>query len=578
MKIRRFGNSLFTRLVLFGIGIVISTAILRFYFLRDFLETEQSAVVARQQSIIASYLAQDIGYRTEERRHFLERLATQVPPGLLNDPAALREWLREHQELQPLFAQGLFFANTDGVIVVDYPTMNGRRAISLTSYPDYTRVLDGATVIGDPLLSPASARPILPMMAPVRNAEGRISGILGGTTELNATGFLDHLQRAQLGPSGGFMLISPSRRLIIASSNPASVFNSLPPTGTDLLLDRALTGFRGNGVGRDQHGVDEIKAFASVPGTDWIVVACLPLAAAVPTAAHMRELITRGAMMQGGVIFVIIVLAYLWFFRRLRRAADLADKMTRGEIPLSPLPVVRRDEVGHLTMAFNGLLARLKMHQSELQHQAHHDVLTGLPNRIMLAERMQQALARAGRENTGIALLYLDLDGFKPINDTLGHQAGDLVLKEIAQRLRQVARHSDTLARVGGDEFVLLATDLGQPLENGTRALAEKCIKAVSEPLRLAHGDRQLGVSIGIAVCDGRCDADALLQAADKAMYHAKAQGRGRYVIAANGIGCGHSSIVAGATTEAAPQPHHPLPGSPLPGGTSPGSGLSPGH
>jgi len=131
-----------------------------------------------------------------------------------------------------------------------------------------------------------------------------------------------------------------------------------------------------------------------------------------------------------------------------------------------------------------------------------------------------------------VALLFLDLDGFKPINDTLGHKAGDQVLQEITQRLQKVARHSDTLARVGGDEFVLLATDLGAPLEHGARALAEKCIRVVAEPLQIGQGDYKLGVSIGIAVCETYCDPDILLQAADKAMYDAKNKGRGCYVIA----------------------------------------------
>jgi diguanylate cyclase (GGDEF)-like protein len=112
---------------------------------------------------------------------------------------------------------------------------------------------------------------------------------------------------------------------------------------------------------------------------------------------------------------------------------------------------------------------------------------------MMLAERMEAALTHACRERNGVALLFLDLDGFKPINDTLGHKAGDLVLQEITRRLRQVARHGDTLARVGGDEFVLLITDLAS-LENGAQVLAEKCIRVVSEPLHLAQGNISWGL------------------------------------------------------------------------------------
>jgi diguanylate cyclase (GGDEF)-like protein len=547
MKIRRFANSLITRLVLFGVFTIVASSILRYCILIDFLEDDQAKVAAEQQSTIASYLAQDISFRVQAQRRFLERLAAHLPAAMLDNPAALREWLREHHEMQPLFAQGLFVADRNGLITVDYPTMNGRRALSLAAYPDYQRVLGGATVIGEPRLSPASGHPSLPMLTPLRDSAGKIVGVLGGSTELNAPCFLAHLQQARLGPSGGFLLVAPIQRIVMAANDPALIFTPLPAAGADPLLDRALAGFRGNGIGPNARGVNEIKAFASVPGTTWFVVAGLPLASALPTVHRMRALIARGGLIQAGIIFVLVSMAYLWFFRPLLRAAELAAKMTRGEIPLSPLPVVRRDEVGHLTMAFNGLLARLRMHQSELQHQAHHDVLTGLPNRMMLDERMQQALAHASRERNGIALLFLDLDGFKPINDTLGHKAGDLVLQEITQRLRQVARHGDTLARVGGDEFVLLATDLKMPFENGARVLAEKCIKAVSEPISLAQGEYRLGVSIGIAMCDGRCDADHLLQAADKAMYCAKSSGRGCYVIAPAGIDCGHAALNAPA-------------------------------
>lgn len=182
-------------------------------------------------------------------------------------------------------------------------------------------------------------------------------------------------------------------------------------------------------------------------------------------------------------------------------------------------------------------------------------MLTGLPNRMMLAERMQAALTHACRERNGVGLLFLDLDGFKPINDTLGHKAGDQVLQEITRRLRQVARHGDTLARVGGDEFVLLVTDLRLPFEQGAQALAEKCIKTVSEPICLDQRQYRLGVSVGIAVCDGSCDADSLLQAADQAMYAAKANGRGCYVIAPARPACANTALSAPAETAGTTRP-----------------------
>lgn len=531
MNIQRFFNSLVTRLIVFGTLVVVVSALARYQVLTDFLHDDLSEVAADQQSTIASYLAQDIDYRVMERRRFLEKLSRMLPSDLLNQPEKLRAWLRDRQDLQPLFSEGLFIADAQGIIVADYPSVHGRSGLSLAIYPDFHLVREGQFIIGQPLVSPASRQAILPMMAPVRDASGRFVAVLGGSTAMSAAGFLDHLQQARLGKSGSFMLVSPVKRVIIAANRRELLFKSLPEVGVDALLDKAVSGYRGNGVGSNGQ-FDEVKAFASVPSTGWFVVASLPAAAALPTVERVQAFIVRGGAMQALVIFLLIILVVIWFFRPLRRAADQAERMTQGLLPLTPLPVYRNDEVGHLTTAFNRLLSRLKVHQSELQYQAHHDTLTGLPNRIMLAERMQQAFAHSGNVSAGVAVLFLDLDGFKPINDTFGHKTGDQVLQEITQRLKGVARHSDTLARVGGDEFVLLATDLGLPLEYGARALAEKCINAVAEPLYLHQGEYQLGVSIGIAVCNSYCDPEILLHAADKAMYSAKNKGRGCYVIA----------------------------------------------
>ena len=219
-------------------------------------------------------------------------------------------------------------------------------------------------------------------------------------------------------------------------------------------------------------------------------------------------------------------------FRPLLRAANQADRMTRGDLPLEPLAVVREDEVGHLTMAFNRLLAKLQVNQLALEQMAHHDPLTGLPNRTLLADRLTQALARAQRNGTHMGVLYLDLDGFKPINDSLGHEAGDAALIEVARRLSAVVRESDTLARLGGDEFMMVMEDLDttpERAEAAACAVAAKCLKALDTPIALQHGTCRIGLSIGIAVGDGHSAQDDLRTAADDAMYKAKQAGGHRY-------------------------------------------------
>lgn len=169
-----------------------------------------------------------------------------------------------------------------------------------------------------------------------------------------------------------------------------------------------------------------------------------------------------------------------------------------------------------------------KKHQRVLrvQHQAFHDQLTGLSNRALLLERLEQTIAVATRRNAGFALAFIDLDQFKPINDLSGHDAGDAVLCEIAVRLRQCVRETDTVARYGGDEFVLLLLD---STPDGLQRVTEAILATVVQPILWQDHAFRISASIGFAVFprDGRT-AKPLLDAADAAMYRAKQAGRNR--------------------------------------------------
>ncbi|WP_018946455.1 diguanylate cyclase domain-containing protein [Thioalkalivibrio sp. AKL17] len=166
-------------------------------------------------------------------------------------------------------------------------------------------------------------------------------------------------------------------------------------------------------------------------------------------------------------------------------------------------------------------ITRDKQSEQRLWHQAHHDSLTGLPNRSLLQEHLRQALSRARRNGTRLALLVCDLDGFKPVNDRLGHDAGDVVLVTVAARLRSGVRESDVVARVGGDEFVLLLEAVGGPED--VRAVGRKLHQRFAEPLEINQEAVRVGLSLGAAIYpdDGE-RAEELLQQADHAMYVAK--------------------------------------------------------
>ncbi|WP_205699117.1 bifunctional diguanylate cyclase/phosphodiesterase [Conexibacter sp. SYSU D00693] len=168
-----------------------------------------------------------------------------------------------------------------------------------------------------------------------------------------------------------------------------------------------------------------------------------------------------------------------------------------------------------------------KRSELQLAHQALHDGLTGLPNRALLLDRLAQAVARTGRRDGSVAVLFCDLDRFKVVNDSLGHSAGDDLLVQVAHRLRSALRLGDTAARFGGDEFVVLCEDLDGPEQ--AQALATRITSALRAPFRLDGAEVPVRVSVGIALCDGpTVRPETLLRDADAAMYRAKERGGGR--------------------------------------------------
>ena len=167
--------------------------------------------------------------------------------------------------------------------------------------------------------------------------------------------------------------------------------------------------------------------------------------------------------------------------------------------------------------------------EEELTHQAFHDGLTGLPNRALFRDRLDQSLARSERSQEGLAVLMLDLDGFKQVNDSLGHDAGDQLLEEVARRFGEVTRPADTLARFGGDEFALLLEGTN---ETQAVAAAKRLVRNLSEPIRIAEHELVLGASVGIAMhAGGAAESEELIRHADLAMYAAKEAGRGRHEV-----------------------------------------------
>ncbi|RON47888.1 GGDEF domain-containing protein [Pseudomonas frederiksbergensis] len=527
-RLTRIANSIVTRLLLLALCMVIFGAVVRYYVLTNFLREDLSAVVEGQQLTLATYVARDIDYKLVQRQLMLDHLADVVPVELLGQPQRLQAWLKEHYDYQTMFTADLFIVNTQGRLVANYPDS------ATTDYAerDYIKAgLAGRSLIGQPVMDKKTQAPILPMSAPIKNAAGEVQAVLVGVSVLGTTGLLDSLLQSRVGnATGDFLLVFPDSRVFIESASRDVQLKPTSAPGVNALHDRAVAGFRGTGLTVNSNGVEEVAAIAAVQSANWFIVARLPASEAFATVTRTQHFLMKGAVFSILFFATFASIGLYFVFRHLFRAAEQADRMTRDELPHAPLAVVRHDEVGHLISAFNRLLLKLNDKQDELKKIAHHDTLTGLCNRHHLSGRLRQVLSLARRTDTQVGLLFMDLDGFKHINDTLGHEAGDEVLRQVARRFAAVVRESDTLARIGGDEFVVLLSDLGADAEQTLSRVATQCIEALSAPFFISGTVCIVGVSIGIALGDGQSSADTLLLAADRVMYQAKKTGRGRYV------------------------------------------------
>ena len=262
-----------------------------------------------------------------------------------------------------------------------------------------------------------------------------------------------------------------------------------------------------------------ISALATATGSPVVAALQRPLAEGLQPFRRIDNVF----FWLGVAALTLLVLGSLAIARSItqpvQRLAEAARRIQEGDYA-RPVDVEHKDEIGELAVSFNHMLDGIKSREREILRLAYEDVLTALPNRAMFIEQLEQAVRTSKRSGEPLAVMLLDLDRFKAINDTLGHPVGDQALREVGVRMRLALRESDVVARLGGDEFaVLLATGDA----DRAPAVAAKILKALETPLKIEDQSMDLGASIGIARFPQHGeDAASLLRAADVAMYAAK--------------------------------------------------------
>ncbi|WP_051229153.1 diguanylate cyclase domain-containing protein [Paludibacterium yongneupense] len=388
----------------------------------------------------------------------------------------------------------------------------------------------------------AQDKPILRVATPVYEARGPALGVLVITVDLASllTTLKADLPKnygLYLANKWGDFLIHPNPALTFGFDKGRRFFMQDSFRATRPLFDKGARSTVLNGLDEPQQAAGLVLAFEREPFSSsdphhFVVLGLSqPLTGVLDGAESLGRSIVRMVLAFSALAIVLAVVFARAITHPLNMLAHAATRFS-SERAMEALPLKRMDEIGILARCFDRMrnqiqshMAELLEHQQEMAYLAHHDQLSGLPNRTLFFRQLEESLHSASRRQSLLAVLFVDLDCFKQVNDEFGHAMGDQVLHTVARRLQHTVRAQDLVARLGGDEFIILLGDVSD--DKDLPAIANKILDSLREPMMLGGRSLSIGGSIGISVFprDG-CTAEELVQHADQAMYEVKTSGR----------------------------------------------------
>jgi PAS domain S-box-containing protein len=362
-------RSLKTKITLYTLVIfLIGIWSLAFYGSRTLRENMQN-MISQQQFSTVSLMSDEVNDELKSRQRALDMVASSIDPHMLGDRDALQALLEQRPVFQDMFNAGTFVTGKDGTAIATFPVGSGVLGLNYMDRDYIVAALQqGRSSIGRPVVGKVLGRPLFAMATPIRDEQGRVMGALIGVIDLSKPSFLDHLTHSQYGKSGGYLLIAPRQRLIVAASDKSRIMETLAVEGIHPSIERYLQGFEGPSILVNPRGEELLVAVKGIPTTGWYTAVYLPTAEAF---APIGETQTR--MLLATLLLTLLAGGSTWWILKrqlapLQSAASaLATQSERGK-PLQSLPVARPDEIGQLIAAFNRLLVDLG--QSEERYRA----------------------------------------------------------------------------------------------------------------------------------------------------------------------------------------------------------------
>ena len=488
-------------------------------------------VVGAQQFALLSSAAAYIDADLKSRRTLMASVREELAASPAQTPQELQLMLEAHSTLREEFFN---------VLVIDphgkgVANLNDRRAVTTQDFSSRPYVVDTVRnregVISKPLRSSLSGKPIILVTEPVYARDGRLRYILAGSIDLQRPRSFGQLSAVSIGTSGYIFMITADGTIIHHPDKTRILHKVTDEAGGAVpATAAALAGFEGWTEGRTKRGVPALLTYKRLKETGWVVGSVFPANEAFKPLDEMRRRAMLAAAVVGLISGIAGWLAIMWLLRPLSTLRTHIGQIHAGSPNLDVLDVAAKDEVGQLSQAFYQLSQQRREAEHAAAALARTDPLTGIPNRRMFEEHLAMTILRANRAGTWIGIAYLDIDHFKEINDTYGHAVGDAVLIEFAQRLTGAIRNTDTVARLAGDEFVIIFECSAG--DHCASSLALKIIDALVAPFIIAGERRVVTASTGIAFgAPGSSTAAALLSGADGALSEATRRGRNQFAI-----------------------------------------------
>lgn len=366
-------HSLKTRLTLTTLIIFLSGIWSMYFYANLILRADMERLLGEQQFSTISMVAEQVERALEVRFAALNAAARLSATSIRRNPSAMQSFLQQRTDLQSLFGNGTFATGTDGIVTAAIPVASSRIGVNYMDRDYLARALrDGMNAIGQPAIGKTSKIPVVVMAAPIRGGRGDVIGALSGVTDLSTSNFLQQISTGRYGRTGGYLLVAPEPRLIIAASSKSRIMERLPPPGANGLVDLLTEKSEGSGVATDPHGVEVLYSVKNIRLAGWRAIAFLPTTEAFEAIRDLQHRMHLAAL----ILTFLAGIVTWWVLRRqlsplITTVATLA-KLADSHHAYTALPVVRRDEIGQLIGSFNHLLVSLEQREADLRESEEH--------------------------------------------------------------------------------------------------------------------------------------------------------------------------------------------------------------